>query len=389
MTPEQIKELVAAVKILAQEKNLSEDQVHEIVEQAMAAAWRKDYGQKGNDAHASLSLNDGTLKIWINKEVTDEIEDLATQISVDDAKEYDKKAKVGDVVHIPVEIPGDFGRVAAQTAKQVILQKLREAEREIIADEYEGRVGEVLIGSIQRIEPRIVKVDLGKATGILPASEQIRGEFYTIGSRIKVLLKDVDKEGPRGPQIVLSRADPEFIKYLFAQEVPEMENGAVEIVKVARSAGNRAKIAVKSSVPGVDPVGTFVGSHGVRVQAVTNEIGDQEKIDIIPYDDDEETYIINALSPTRVNQLTLSKDADGIKRAKVLVNEDQLSVAIGRGGQNVRLASGLTGYEIDIEAGGESSQPAEAEPKSAAKPKRKNAEDSLLSAIEENGEASF
>jgi N utilization substance protein A len=186
--------------------------------------------------------------------------------------------------------------------------------------------------------------------GILPASEQIKGEFYTVGSRIKVLLKDVEEEGPRGPQIVLSRADPEFIKYLFAQEVPEMENGAVEIVKVARSAGARTKIAVKSSVPGVDPVGTFVGSHGVRVQAVTNEIGDQEKIDIIPYSEDDETYIINALSPTRVNSVKFEKDDQDNKRAKVAVNEDQLSVAIGRGGQNVRLASSLTGYEIDIEA---------------------------------------
>ena len=386
MSPEQIKELVTAVKILAQEKNLSEDQVHEIVEQAMAAAWRKDYGQRGNDAAAALNLNDGTLKIWVNKEVVEEPEDLAVQISLDDAKEYDKKAKIGTVVHIPVEIPGDFGRVAAQTAKQVILQKLREAEREIIANEYEGRVGEVLIGSVQRIEPRVVKVDLGKATGIIPFSEQIRGEFYTIGSRIKVLLKDVDKEGPRGPQIILSRAAPEFIKYLFEQEVPEMESGAVEIVDVARSAGTRTKIAVKSNVQGVDPVGTFVGSHGVRVQAVTNEVGDQEKIDIIPYDEDDKTYIINALSPTKVSAVEFAKGDE--KRAKVLVPEDQLSVAIGRAGQNVRLASELTGYEIDIEAGGTSSTQGEEAPvkKSTAKPKRNNAEDSLLSAIEENGE---
>ncbi len=387
MQPEQVKELVAAVKILAQEKNLSEEQIHQIVEQAMAAAWRRDYGQKGNDAHASLSLNDGGLKIWINKEVTDEVEDLATQLSLDEAKEYDKKAKIGDIIHINVEIPGDFGRVAAQTAKQVILHKLRELEREIIANEYEGRVGEVLTGSVQRVEPRMVKVDLGKAVGILPASEQIRGEFYSIGSRIKVLLKDVEKEGPRGPQIVLSRSNPEFIKYLFAQEVPEMENGAVEIVKVARSAGARSKIAVKSNVPGVDPVGTFVGSHGVRVQAVTNEVGDQEKVDIIPYDEDEETYMINALSPTRVISVKLSTDQDGTKRAKVVVPEDQLSVAIGRAGQNVRLASELTGYEIDIESGGNPTTDAETpiEPKPTSAPKRKNAEDSLLSAIEENG----
>jgi N utilization substance protein A len=167
MNPEQIKELVAAVKILAQEKNLDEDQIHQIVEQAMAAAWRKDYGQRGNDANASLNLNDGSLKIWINKEVSEDVEDLAVQISLDDAKEFDKDAKVGEIVHIPVDIPGDFGRVAAQTAKQVILQKLRDAEREIVANEYKGRVGEVLIGSIQRIEPRIVKVDLGRAVGDL------------------------------------------------------------------------------------------------------------------------------------------------------------------------------------------------------------------------------
>lgn len=387
MTPDQVKELVAAVKILAQEKNLNEDQVHNIVEQAMAAAWRKDYGQKGNDAQASLSLSDGELKIWLNKEVSEEPEDLAIQISLDEAKEFDKKAKLGDIVHIPVEIPGDFGRVAAQTAKQVILQKLREAEREIIANEYEGRVGEVLIGSVQRIEPRVVKVDLGKATGIIPFSEQIRGEFYTIGSRIKVLLKEVDKESPRGPQIILSRAAPDFIKHLFQQEVPEMESGAVEIIQVARSAGARTKIAVKSNVQGVDPVGTFVGSHGVRVQAVTNEVGDQEKIDIIPYVEDIEQYIINALSPTRVNAVKFAKDE---KRAKILVPEDQLSVAIGRGGQNVRLASELTGYELDIEAGGvvKEGEAAPSSSRPAPKPKRKDAEDSLLSAIEENGVSS-
>ena len=262
-----------------------------------------------------------------------------------------------------------FGRVAAQTAKQVVLQRLREAEREVVLAEFEDKIGTVVTGIVQRVEPRVVRVELGKATGILPQSEQIQGERYVPGSRIKVFIKDIERDN-RGPQLILSRGNEAFIEYLFRQEVPELETGAVEIKGIAREAGRRTKLAVLSTVPGIDPVGTFVGGHGTRVNAVVNEIGDQEKIDIIMYDENTDTYIRNALSPAEVVRVEIDREH---KHAKVYVTEDQQSIAIGRSGQNVRLASRLTGFELDIETA--ASQPAERKP-------RKNIEDDLFSAIE-------
>ena len=262
--------------------------------------------------------------------------------------------------------------MAAQTAKQVVLQKLREAEREVVMEEFADKIGTVLTGTVQRVEPRLVRVELGKTVGILPASEQIPGEYYSIGSRVKVYLKDVEREN-RGPQLILSRANEAFVEFLFRQEVPEMETGAVEIKAIAREAGKRTKLAVNSTVPGVDPVGTFVGGHGTRVNAVMNEIGDQEKIDIITYDADAKNFIANALSPAEISSIEIDEAG---KRAKVFVAEDQQSIAIGRGGQNVRLASKITGYELDIET-------AVAAPKAAPAKPKKNIEDSLLSAVEE------
>lgn len=243
--------------------------------------------------------------------------------------------------------------------------------------EYEDKIGTVIVGTVQRVEPRVVRVELGKTVGIIPQSEQIPGEYYSIGSRIKVYLKDVER-GLRGPQLILSRANEPFVEYLFRQEVPEMENGAVEIKAIAREAGKRTKIAVHSTVPGVDPVGTFVGGHGTRVQAVMNEIGDQEKIDIVTYSENPKTFIINALSPAVIAKLDID---EANKRAKIEVEDDQLSIAIGRGGQNVRLASRLTGYELDIEA-------AHSRLGQTEKPKKKNVEESLLNAIEEKTENS-
>ena len=242
-------------------------------------------------------------------------------------------------------------------------------------EEFADKIGSVITGSVQRVEPRVVRIELGKAIGILPQSEQIPGEYYGIGSRVKVFLKDVEREN-RGPQLILSRANEAFVEHLFRQEVPEMESGAVEIKALAREAGKRTKLAVASTVPGVDPVGTFVGGHGTRVTAVMNEIGDQEKIDIVTFDPDVKTFIANALSPAEVANIEINEDE---KRARVFVNEDQQSIAIGRGGQNVRLASKLTGYELDIETA------VAAKPAAPAKPK-KNIEDSLLSAVEEAGD---
>ena len=366
-----IKQLVLAVHTIAEEKNLPEETVLSVIEQAIAAAWRRDNGEREQDVRSELNINDGTANVFVAREVVEEVGSEVVEISLADAKKIKKDAVIGDIIEDKHEVTS-FGRVAAQTAKQVVLQRLREAEREVVLGEYEDKIGTVVNGTVQRVEPRVVRVDLGKASGIIPQSEQIQGEFYSIGSRIKVYIKDIERDN-RGPQLVLSRGNEEFVSYLFRQEVPEIETGAVEIKAIAREAGRRTKIAVTSTVPGIDPVGTFVGGHGTRVQAVMNEIGNQEKIDIISYDENNEQFIKNALSPAEVSKVEIDEKA---KRATVFVNEDQQSIAIGRAGQNVRLASRLTGYEIDIEQ--------VAAPKPAASVQRKNIEDSLLDAVEES-----
>ncbi|MDO4781436.1 MAG: transcription termination factor NusA [Candidatus Saccharibacteria bacterium] len=368
-----IKQLTLALRAIAEEKNLPEDTVLEVIEQAIAAAWRRDNGEREQLVRASLNMNNGTAKVSVLKTVVEEVENDINQVSLDEAKEIDAAAELDGEVVIQTHEVTSFGRVAAQTAKQVILQRLREAEREVVLAEFEDKIGTVVTGTIQRVEPRVVRIELGKAVGIMPQSEQIPGEYYGVGRRIKVYIKDIEREG-RGPQLILSRASEEFVRYLFGQEVPEMETGAVEIKGIAREAGRRTKLAVASALPGVDPVGTFVGGRGTRVQAVMNEIGEQEKIDIIPYEDDAAGFIANAMSPAEVLSVTIDK---GQGRATVFVSEDQQSVAIGRSGQNVRLASRLTGYELDIEA--------KAAPKAESKP-RKNIEDSLMSAVEEAAE---
>lgn len=367
-----LKQLTLAVRTIAEEKNLPEETVMSVIEQAIAAAWRRDNGERDQEVRAELNVNDGTAKVYVAREVVELVGSDAIEISLDDARKIKADAAIGDTIEEVHEVTS-FGRVAAQTAKQVVLQRLREAEREVVLEEYEDKIGTVVTGTVQRVEPRVVRVELGKATGIIPQAEQIQGEFYSIGSRIKVFIKDIER-GNRGPQLILSRGNEAFVEYLFRQEVPEMETGAVEIKAIAREAGRRTKLAVASTVPGVDPVGTFVGGHGTRVQAVMNEIGDQEKIDIITYDEHTEQFIKNALSPAEVSRVELDTEA---KRAKVFVNEDQQSIAIGRAGQNVRLASRLTGFELDIET--------TAPEKAAEKPKR-NIEDDLLSAVEQSAD---
>lgn len=369
-----IKQLTLALRTIAEEKNLPEETVLSVIEQAIAAAWRRDNGERDQEVRAELNLNNGTARVFVAREVVEAVGSDSVEISVEDAQKLKKGAVVGDIVEESHEVTS-FGRVAAQTAKQVVLQRLREAEREVVLAEYEDKIGTVVTGVVQRVEPRVVRVELGKATGIIPQSEQIQGEFYSIGSRIKVFIKDIERDN-RGPQLILSRGNEAFVEYLFRQEVPEMETGAVEIKAIAREAGRRTKLAVISTVPGVDPVGTFVGGHGTRVQAVMNEIGDQEKVDIVTFDEDPEQFIRNALSPAEVAKVEIDEKE---KNAKVFVAEDQQSIAIGRGGQNVRLASRLTGYELDIET---ATPEKKAEP---AKPK-KNIEDSLLNAIEESSE---
>ena len=338
-----MKQLVIAIKAIAEEKNLPEDAVQEVVEQALAAAFRRDYGDRDQEVRVSMNLNTGEVSAYVNKEIIKEVSQPAYEISLEDARKLKKDAKIGEEIEVYQKVES-FGRVAAQTAKQVILQRLREAEREIIMTEFEDKIGTVINGLVSRVEGNVVRVDLGRAHGIMPKSEQIQGERYYPGQRLKVYLKDVER-GFRGPQLIVSRGNGEFIEWLFRGEVPEMENGAVEIKSIAREAGIRTKLAVRSTVPGVDPVGTFVGGHGTRVNAVMGEIGDQEKIDIVVWAEDPVTFISNALSPTKVTKVTIDNKNT---KAIVLVPEDQLSIAIGKGGQNVRLASKLTGYEIDI-----------------------------------------
>lgn len=368
-----IKQLTLALRTIAEEKNLPEETVLEVIEQAIAAAWRRDNGEREQNVRAVLNINDGGATVYVIREIVEEVENEITQISLEDAKKIKEDAEVGGVIEEGHEVTS-FGRVAAQTAKQVILQQLREAEREVVLAEFEDKIGTVVTGTVNRVEPRVVRIELGKAIGIMPQSEQIQGEYYGVGRRIKVLIKDIEREG-RGPQLILSRGSEEFVKYLFGQEVPEMETGAVEIKRIAREAGRRTKLAVSSALPGIDPVGTFVGGHGTRVQAVMNEIGDQEKIDIISFEEDPASFIANAMSPADVINVKVDEEA---KRATVYVAEDQQSVAIGRAGQNVRLASRLTGYELDIEA---KAPAAKAETKS-----RKDIEDSLMSVVEEVAE---
>lgn len=369
-----LKQLTLAVRTIAEEKNLPEETVLSVIEQAIAAAWRRDNGERDQEVRSELNVNTGMADVYVSREVVEEVGSDALEISLADAKKVKKDAVIGDIIEEKHEVTS-FGRVAAQTAKQVVLQRLREAEREVVLEEYEDRIGTVVNGTVARVEPRVIRVELGKATGIIPQSEQIQGEFYNVGSRIKVFIKDIERDN-RGPQLILSRGNEQFVEYLFRQEVPELETGAVEIKAIAREAGRRTKLAVASTVPGVDPVGTFVGGHGTRVQAVMNEIGDQEKIDIVTFDASSEQFIKNALSPAEVSKVVIDEKE---KRATVYVNEDQQSIAIGRAGQNVRLASRLTGYELDIE------QTAPTVKAKASTPKR-DIEDSLLDAVSQSAE---
>ncbi|MBR2753775.1 transcription termination/antitermination protein NusA [Candidatus Saccharibacteria bacterium] len=362
-----LKQMSAMVDIIAEEKGLPKETVLSVIEQAIAAAWRKDNGDRDMNVRAVLNTKTGEADVFVAREVIEEglAYNPSTEIPLNEAK---KGSKVGDVVEEKYKVTS-FGRVAAGTAKQVVVQRLREAEQDAVLAAFEDKIGTIVTGTVSRIEPKLVRIDLGRATGIMPRSEQIDGEYYTVGKRIKVLIKKIE-HGDRGAQLVLSRGSAEFIENLFRQEVPELENNTVEIKSIAREAGRRTKIAVMSTVPGVDPVGTFVGGRGIRVQAVMNEIGDKEKIDIINWSDNASEYIREALSPAEVTKVEIDD-----KKAKVYVSEEQQSIAIGKQGQNVRLASKLTGFDIDIVL-----------QKATVKKKKQNIEDSLLSAIEESSE---
>lgn len=376
-------EFGSAVMQIAEEKGISKERVLEVVEAALAAAYKKDYGKKGQVIRSVFDEVKKEANFFLVKEVVDEtmrefVEESeetdqvatstetgkggeATSLSSDDdeerlprfnmerdillseAKKLKKGIKLGEMVELPLESHDEFGRVAAQTAKQVIIQRIREAERESMFIEYKEKEGQVVNGIIQRVEGRNVFVDLGKSVGILFPSEQIEGENYRVGQHLKVFLVRVESD-TKGPGLLLSRAHPEMVRHLFSLEVPEIFTGTVQIKAISREAGLRTKIAVFSDEEGVDPIGSCVGQKGTRVQAIIDELGG-EKIDIIEWNENAQKFIAAALSPAKVLSVELS---EAEKKALVKVPNDQLSLAIGKRGQNVRLAAKLTGWKIDV-----------------------------------------
>jgi transcription termination/antitermination protein NusA len=334
-----------ALNQIAEEKDLDKAEILKMIEVSLAAAFRKDYGKKDQNIVVEFAPENLSTKVFDVKKVVLEVEDPVKEITAEEAKKYKKSAKAGDEIKIDItpKSGAKFGRIAAQTAKQVIVQKIREAERGVMFTDFKSKERQLVSGMVQRIEGDTVLVDLGKATGVLFPSEQIKGEKYNIGSRIKVLILHVEPTA-KGPKITLSRSHPDVVRRLFEIEVPEIFNGIVEIKAIAREAGSRTKIAVWSSQDGVDPIGACVGQRGTRVQVVMSELSG-EKIDIISWSEDSVKFIANALSPAKILNVTLNEEA---KEAKVGVLDDQLSLAIGKAGQNVRLAARLTGWKIDI-----------------------------------------
>ena len=403
-----MSEISTAIKHICEEKGLSYEAVLTTIESALAAAYRKDYGQKNQNIIVEFDPETAKSKVYDLKNVVEDMPEVEEEdgdpsassgqevkgefkkekkesdskkkdkdkkdkgkkdkeddkeekgeeiikeeeerkfnpkleLQISDAKLLKKTAKVGDEIRTKLEIPASYGRMAAQTAKQVIIQRLREAEREMIFNDFKDKEREVIGGLVQRREGRFVLVDLGKSTGVLPQEEQISGEIYKPGDRIKVYVKEVSLKA-RGPEIILSRTSDEILKKIFYLEIPEISNGLIEIKAVAREAGSRSKVAVSTESDNVDPIGSCVGQRGARIQTIISELGG-EKVDIIDYDEDSIKFIMNALSPAKILSIELNEDN---KKARVKVSNDQLSLAIGKGGQNARLAAKLTGWKIDI-----------------------------------------
>jgi transcription termination/antitermination protein NusA len=342
-------ELLQIADAVAREKTIDKSVVLAAMEDAIQRAARSRYGQE-NDIRAEIDPKSGEIRLNRLLQVVEEIDNEATQMLLKEARNKNPAANIGDFISEPLP-PIDFGRIAAQNAKQVIVQKVRDAERERQYDEYKSRIGEILHGTVKRVEYGNVIVDLGRGEGIVRRDEALPRETFRNGDRIRAYIYDVRRE-PRGPQIFLSRTHPEFMARLFGQEVPEIYDGIVEVVAVARDPGSRAKIAVRSKDSSIDPVGACVGMRGSRVQAVVGEL-QGEKIDIIPWSQDVATFIVNALAPAEVAKVVLDEESE---RIEVVVPDEQLSLAIGRRGQNVRLASQLTGWDIDIMTEAEESE---------------------------------
>ncbi len=418
---------MSAISQIAEEKGITKEKVLETIEMAIAAAYKKDYGKKGQIIKAKLDPESGEVEFWQVKLAVDEkmiyseaelaemeekeekelkekkktkekpgkqAEESSSaeaaenrkirfnperHIIIEEAKKIKPQIEVDQELEIPLESKIDYGRIAAQTAKQVILQRVREAEKESVLAEYKSKEGEIISGIVQRVEGRNIFMDIGKTLGVMPKEEQVPREFYRPGQRLKVYLLKVE-ETPRGPVVILSRAYPKLISKLFELEVPEISSGQVQIKSIAREAGSRSKISVSAEMEGVDPIGSMVGQKGTRVMAVINELGG-EKIDIIEYSPESEKYIANSLSPAKTLEVKIMPK----NKAQVIVPEDQLSLAIGKDGQNVRLAAKLTGWKIDVrapardedkeEAAPVAEQEEETEKKETKKKKREGEED--------------
>ncbi len=337
------REFIEAIEDLEKEKQISKDILIDAIESALVSAYKKNYGTSQN-VRVNIDREEGDIDVYMCKDVVEEVEDEMYQISLEDAREFDPRYEIGDVVEWQVT-PRDFGRIAAQTAKQVVVQRIREAERGMVYDDYSQRQGELVTGTVQRISGGTIFVNMGRTEGILAVSEQVPGEHYQINDRIKVYIMDV-RRTTKGPQVFLSRSHPGLVRRLFELEVPEIEDGIVKIQNIAREAGSRTKIAVWTEDENVDPVGSCVGPRGVRVQTIVDELGG-EKIDIIVWSDDPEELIASVLSPAKVEKVIIS---DTEKAATVVVPDFQLSLAIGKEGQNVRLAAKLSGWKIDIKS---------------------------------------
>jgi N utilization substance protein A len=335
------RELLQVADSVARDKGIDPDEVLDAMEQAIQKAGRSKYGQE-YDIRAEIDRKSGEIRLLRFREVADPIENETTQIALSEAQRLNPDAEIGDFITDPLP-PIDFGRIAAQTAKQVIVQKVRDAERQRQFREFKDRMGEIVNGLVKRVEFGNVVVDLGRAEAMMRRDELLPRESFRTGERVRAYIYDVRPE-PRGPQIFVSRTHPQFMAKLFAQEVPEIYDGIIEIKAVARDPGSRAKIAVISRDSGIDPVGACVGMRGSRVQAVVGEL-QGEKIDIVPWSSDPATFVVNALAPAEVAKVVMDEEQ---RRVEVVVPDDQLSLAIGRRGQNVRLASQLTGWDIDI-----------------------------------------
>jgi N utilization substance protein A len=375
-----MSEITKAIQALCDEKGLSYEAVMETIEAALAAAYRKDFGNKQQNIKVKFDPATGDMEAWDVKTVVDDIEEEVllkaqeelserrekaraenreltdeemadlprfnpkTEMMMKEAKVIKKKVKLGEVLEIPLEITHDFGRMAAQTAKQVIIQKIREAERNMVFGDFKGQEGQLILGTVQRVEGRKVLIDLGKITGIMPSDQQNFNEHYRPGSRLKFYVVSVQMTN-RGPEIVLSRSDRGMVREIFRQEIPEVASGVIEIKGIARDPGFRSKVAVATTDASIDPIGSCIGQRGSRINTIIEELGG-EKIDVIQHSDDVVQYITHALSPAKVVSVALN---DAEKVATVSVSPEQFSIAIGRSGQNVRLASELVGWKINVQ----------------------------------------